>query len=231
VQDTCSQIAAHLIAAAALPLDSVECLVLLQTAPITVLPMDGYLVINRTFADVSPDTGSIAIAIGHALAHMSIGSVADPALLLNRKGPAQLLQDLEASYVAAREDEIDKLTLKILESSDYRTSLSGAGGFLDIVNSLSSRLPALLGPAFVRHADSTQTLRRSALMANRPFDCRAADAVCGLPIASRILINPNTNQLELRKVVTLPAPGEDKNVLGLNAFFPTFEHIAANASD
>jgi hypothetical protein len=229
VQSMCTQMAAALIEAGQLPLAPVECVILLRTAPLTVLPVEGHLFVNRTYFDVAPDSAAIATGILHALVHMALSQVANPSLLLGNRDPMDILDDLEASYPRSREGKIDEQVAAIFEKSEHRNSLALAGGLLDMIQHLAPRLPALIGANFAGHADTTQALRRSALMVRRPLDCQAPEAACALAIGSRLLVHPATNKLELHQLVTFPAPGQDKNLFGVTAFFPRIERLGETA--
>jgi hypothetical protein len=224
----CEKVTANLVAAVNLPVPAIECRILLPSSPLSVLPVgDHTLLVSRTLLDVLPDEASIAMMLAHGIGHLAANDSEDVKGLLQDTLDSEVLRQLQSNYQPHEgEADIDAKVVEMLGHSIYKDELLVGGLFLDMMAGSAASLPALIGPRFGQHADSTQALRMSALMRKRLGNCSSPDVACALPIGARLWVDPLTGQLALLGASTT-AEARDKKSLAVTAFFPRLTYYVA----
>ena len=194
------QVIANLLAPAQLSdrIDpTVRCRVLL-TSRLGVRALGHTVIISIGSLDTAGDESTVAVMLAHAVSHIALNHpLIDPKIALADRSARELLDALEPKPF--KEEETNAKALELLSASLYASKLEKAGLFIDALNDMATRLPALLSRNVVEHlGDQAMVLRRSVGMRYRPvYDPRRDGHYSALPLGSRIALDRGTNQVDL----------------------------------
>jgi hypothetical protein len=213
---SCAQVISNLLAVARFPepLDPpVRCRVLLSSR-LDLRLLGHTMLISIGCLDTAGDEATVATILAHGLAEMATKPMPITAKVAFVRRPAlQLLAALETR--PSDEDAVDRAALALLSKSLYRSKLEQAGLFLDGINEVSPRLSSLVPRTFVDHiGDTAGVLRQSEWMRRRPvYDPLRLGHFSALPLGSRMVLNRETNQVDLLRAPLVPMLGKSFGVV------------------
>ncbi len=182
---------------------------ILLTTPLESMPVGHTIVVSRGLIDVLPNEACLAAVLAHELAHILLGHSVDTeyafADRLMFKDNATLM-DVAVARARNEEAAADQKALEILKKSPYAPNLRQVGLFLRMLSERSNEVPHLIRPLLGnRLADTHKDLRLSGLMDIAPeLQLRNTEQVAALPLGSRVLMNPWSDQLRLSKARSVP---------------------------
>ena len=212
----CSQVISNLLAIARLsePIDPhVRCRVLLSSR-LDLRLLGHTMLISIGVLDTAGDEATVATVLAHGLAEIIIKPTPITAKVAFVKRPAlELLAALETK--AADEEPVNKYALTLLSKSLYAPKLQQAGLFLDGINEVSPRLQTLVPATFVNHVgDTAGLLRQSEWMRRRPvYDPLREGHFSALPLGSRMVVNRETNRVDLLRAPIVAMRGKSFGVV------------------
>jgi hypothetical protein len=129
-----------------------------------------------------------------------------------------------------QEDEAEKKQLELLAKSRYSQALSQAGLYLDGINEMAARLPALISHNTLDHlGDGGQILRNSRLMRGRVvYDPKRDGKFSALALGSRMSIDRATNKVDLLGAPLVPLRGKSFVVM---PFYPPAISVGGDSAD
>ena len=185
----------------------VKCRVLL-TAPLESFTVGHTIVLSRGLLDVLPDEGSLAMALGHELAHIVLGHRLDTKYAFNDRTmfpDEKTFHRLGLGLNEHDEEAADARAIEMLQKSPYKDKLSGAGLFLKALDLRSGEIPNLLTPRLGSPMFQGKQVRMAALMQNAPeLQMTRTEQIAALPLGGRVKMDPWTNAIELSKTKPVP---------------------------
>ncbi len=184
-------------------LPPIHCRVLL-TYPLESLTVGDTILVSRGLIDVLPNEASLAMILGHELAHISLGQSVDTRYSFDDRmmvADSDLLKRLDLKRTPKEERDADDAALKLLRNSPYKDQLGQAGLFLEALTRAARNRPRLLGAQLGnRLMDRHHELRMAQLMEGAPkLEPRNLDQIAALPLGSRIVLNPWNDDVRLAK--------------------------------
>lgn len=213
---------------------AVHCRVLLTT-PLESLTIGHAIVLSRGLIDTLPDETSLAAMLAHELAHIALGHQIDTAYAF---GDRMLFADQDSFYwldlrrTPEEEQAANQAAIRYLLHSPYKNQLERAGLYLrqlqaryEVETQLFS--PHLGDAFFVRdYLGRLSALEQKA----PPLKPQDKQQVAALPLGSRILVDPWTDQLHLQQNPTpVLLSAREKMPLQVTPFFPYL--VRAGESD
>lgn len=167
------------------------------------------IVLSRGLLDVLPDEASLAMALAHELAHISLGHRLDTKYAFSDR---MLFEDQESfrrfqlHRDNAEEDAADRQALAFLQKSPYADKLSNAGLFLRALGTEGPQLSSLLSPHYGNRLTRGRELMRMAeLMRGAPqLQAARVEQIAALPLGSRIKVDPWDGRIEMMKTTAVP---------------------------
>jgi hypothetical protein len=197
-------------------LPPIHCRVLL-TYPFESLTVGNTILVSRGLIDVLPDEASLAMILGHELAHIALGHNVNTKYSFSdrmMKTDEDLLKSLDLKRKRQDEEAADAKALEYLKNSPYKAKLGNAGLFLEALEANQSRTPQLLGSHLGnRLVEKRHQLRMAQLMTGAPkLEKENLDQIAALPLGARIKIDPWTDRVDLIKAknVALISPRDKK---------------------
>ena len=180
----------------------IRCRVLL-TSPLESFSFGHTIVVSRGLLDVLPDEGSLAAVLAHELAHIILGhgaegkyASADSLMFPNDK----TLQKLDFSEDDQKEHAADAKAMELLAKSPYKDKLSQVGLFLEQLQARGNQLPNLIRPNLGNGLLDAAGVRMASLEKSAPkLAPERIDQIAALPLGSRIVIDPWSDAIQLRK--------------------------------
>jgi Peptidase family M48 len=181
----------------------------LLTTPVESFTVGHTIILSRGLIDVLPDEASLALALAHELAHISLGHSLDTKYAFNDRTlfrDEDTLMQLSLQRTQAEETEADKSGLEFLKNSPYKDKLSNAALFLSAVQDRSSELPGLLHPHLGNQIASNGKVRRMPdLIPQAPkLEMKRTDQIAALPLGSRVQVDLWNNTIKLMKSKNVP---------------------------
>jgi hypothetical protein len=185
----------------------VHCRVLL-TAPLESFTVGHTIVLSRGLLDVLPDESSLAMALGHELAHIVLGHRLDTKYAFNDRTMFPDEKTFHQVGLGLNEhDELaaDARAIELLQKSPYKDKLSGAGLFLKALELRAGEIPNLLTPRLGSPMTRGNQVRMAALMQNAPeLQMTRTEQIAALPLGGRVKMDPWTNAIEFSKNKPVP---------------------------
>jgi hypothetical protein len=166
------------------------------------------IVVSRGLIDVLPDEASLAMVLGHELAHVVLGH-----LLIDTKfafadrlmiPDGDVVKSLSFSHTLEEETATDAKLLELLSQSPYQDTLATAGLFLRAVTAQAKALSNLIRPHvgdYIRGEE--QSLMP--LIENSPeLEPGQLDQIAALPLGARVIVDPWSSRLELNRAPAVP---------------------------
>jgi hypothetical protein len=217
----------NLIVTNSLVLDApVHCRILL-TSPLELFTVGHTIVLSRGLIDVLPDEASLAMMLGHELAHVVLGhplidtkfAFADRLMISD----GELLQTLQFHHDPREESEADSTVIEMLKKSPYQDKMAGAGLFLRAIAAGARKLPNLIQPHIGEHiADGKEIARLGDLMQQAPaLAPERLDQIAALPLGARLMVDPWTGRVELLRTENVPlVSAREKVPLAITPLMP-----------
>jgi len=175
-------------------LPPVHCRVML-TSTLESFSLAYTIVLSRGLIDVLPDEASLAMILGHELAHIALGQKVDTKFGFNdllQNSDEELLASLDVVRDRQSEAEADAKGIEFLKNSPYKDKLGQAGLFVQAAAAVAPHVPHLLG----NHLGNGLTegnhkpIRMEALTSGAPtFSPTKVDQIAALPLGSRVQVN------------------------------------------
>jgi hypothetical protein len=208
----------------------------LMTTPLESFTIGHTIVISRGLVDVLPDEASLAMILGHELAHIALGHRLDTRYAFSDRmifPDEQSFRRIELTRKPEEEEEADNKALELLKNSPYATKLTNAGLFLKALQAHAGELKQLINPRFgSRMAKGDDILRMAQVMQGAP-DIKEKDLtqIPALPLGSRVYVNPWSDDLVLKKAKPLPLySARDKMEFEVTPVYPNLVRFTENGS-
>ena len=173
----------------------------LLTSPLESFTIGQTIVLSRGLVDVLPDEASLAMMLGHELAHIALGhplinpqfAFADRMMISDE----ELLKVLAVTRSGREESAADATVVEYLQKSPYQGKLGKAGLFLRMIASRATQLPNLIQPHIGDHMSDGGQTRLSELMELAPeLAPDSLEQVAALSLGARLVLDPWTSRLE-----------------------------------
>ena len=166
------------------------------------------IVVSRGLIDVLPDEASLAMVLGHELAHVVLGHLlidtkfgfADRLLIPD----VDVMSTLRFNHTPEEEDAADTKALELLGKSPYQDKLATAGLFLREVTAESKALPNLIQPHFGDYVRGEEQTLMPLIAKSPALEPGKLDQMAALPLGARVLIDPWTSRLDLNRAPAVP---------------------------
>ena len=176
----------------------------LLTTPLESFTIGHTIVLSRGLVDVLPDEASLAMVLGHELAHIALGHRLDTMYAFSDRMLFEDPEAFEKIYLKRdpkEEIDADKKAEEFLKNSPYKDKLGNAGLFLEAVNARARQLPNLLrahiGNTMVK---GNQMQRMTALEVGAPkLEMSKVDQIAALPLGGRIRVDPWSAKIDMPK--------------------------------
>lgn len=166
------------------------------------------IVLSRGLIDVLPDEASLAMVIGHELAHVTLGH-----LLVDTKfafadrlmiPDTQVVSTLRFNHTQTEEAAADEKLLQLLSKSPYKDKLATAGLFLKAIQASAKALPNLIQPHVGDYVRGEEQTLMPLIEASPELEPGRLDQVAALPLGARVLLDPWSNKLDLNRAPAVP---------------------------
>src|SRR5262245_31883064 len=181
----------------------------LLTTPVESFTVGHTIILSRGLVDVLPDEASLALALAHELAHISLGHSLDTKYAFNDRTlfqDEQTLMQLSLQRTSMEETAADKTALEYLRNSPYKDKLANAALFLRAVEDRASELGGLLHPHLGNQIASNGKVKRMPdLIPQAPkLEMQRTDQIAALPLGSRIQVDLWNNSIKMMKSKNVP---------------------------
>ena len=214
-----------------LDIAGVRCRVLLTT-PLEAFVMGRTVVLSRGLLDVLPDEAVLAAVLAHELAHVVLGHTVSSEYLTAFALPfpdSQIFSALDFHFDRAQEADANKKATDLFSKSPYKDQFASVARFLKALDANSRRFPILVHGRFSNDfAISHLVGMQSRADAPRLPKADRLDQISALPIGSRIVIDPWSDQIEMlkSKPVRLMSKAE-KVPFEVTPFYPHLKRLEA----
>jgi hypothetical protein len=208
----------------------------LLTTPLESFTIGHTIVISRGLLDVLPDEASLAMVLGHELAHIALGHSLDTKLAFNDRmffSDQSTFEHLDFARDPAQEEAADKKAVELLSNSPYKDKLGDAGLFLKALQAEAPDLKNLIRPHLGSSLAQGSAVRMSALISSAPqLQVKKTDQIAALPLGARIRLDPWSSRIELvkGKPVALTTSRE-KMPFEITPFFPYLSRITSTGPE
>jgi hypothetical protein len=192
------------------------------------------IVVSRGLVDVLPDEASLAMVLGHELAHVALGH-----LLIDTKfafadrliiPDTDVMPTLRFSHTLEEEAAADAKVLDLLGKSPYRDKLATAGLFLRAITAQARALPNLIQPHFGDYIRGEEQTLMPLVEKSPPLEPGRLDQMAALPLGARVLIDPWSSRLELNRAPAVPLYwAREKLQLAITPMSPFLRYSDAGA--
>ncbi|HKU22646.1 MAG TPA: M48 family metalloprotease [Terriglobales bacterium] len=184
-------------------LPAVHCRVMM-TYPLESFTIGDTIVLSRGLVDVLPDEASLAMVLGHELAHIVLGDTVDTKYAFYDRmmiSDEQLLKTFDFAHSTKSEDAADQEAVKLLQNSPYKDKLGKAGLFLKALSDIAPDTPSLFGAHLgTRLIDKHQQLRMAQLLQGAPkLEPNSVDQIAALPLGARVKVDSWDDSISLMK--------------------------------
>ncbi len=216
-----------------LEIPAIRCRVLLTT-PLESFVVGRTIIVSRGLLDVLPDEATLAAVLAHELSHIVLHQSDRGEYLAGLSLPfsdLEIFSHLDFHFDPAEEAQADKKGLELFARSPYKDQLKNAGLFLAILETRSPQLPNLLRGRFSNDFGSSHLIGMQGLAGSgMPLQMDRLDQIAALPLGSRIVVNPWSNQIEMLKTkpVQLESSAE-KIPFEVTPFFPHLKRLEDEA--
>jgi hypothetical protein len=213
----------------------VHCRVLL-TAPLESFTVGHTIVLRRGDLDVLQDEASLAMALGHELAHIVLGHRLDTKFAFNDR---TLFPDEKAFHRIGLglnehdETAADAKAIELLQKSPYKDKLSTAGLFLKALELRSGEIPNLLTPRMGSPIMRGKQIRMAALMQSAPeLQMTHTEQIAALPLGGRVRMDPWSNAIEFSKSKPVPLlHAREKMPFEVTPLMPYIHRVAEGSTE
>jgi hypothetical protein len=208
----------------------VVCRILLTT-PLEAFTAGNTLVVSRGAIDVLPESG-IALIVAHHLAHLALGDpridskLAFPEVL--RVSDGEILAKLRFRHTAEEEKAADKLAIELVRNSCYGAAMPEAALAMQALQWQGRHLTHLIAPSFGEHvADAAHVVCNDEIARFAGvYDPKDPDQVAGLPLGSKLLVNPWDGRVEyFRAERPFKRAGYERLEFAVSPFVPVLDYL------
>jgi hypothetical protein len=166
------------------------------------------IVLSRGLIDVLPDEASLAMVLGHELAHVTLGH-----LLVDTKfafadrlmiPDTAVVPSLRFNHTVAEEAAADQKLLELLGKSPYQDKLATAGLFLKAIQASAKALPNLIQPHLGDYVRGEEQTLMPLIEKSPALEPGRLDQMAALPLGARVLLDPWSNRLDLNRAPAVP---------------------------
>ena len=166
------------------------------------------IVLSRGLIDVLPDEASLAMVIGHELAHVKLGH-----LLVDTKfafadrlmiPDTAVVPTLRFNHTLEEEAAADQELLQLLSKSPYQDKLATAGLFLKAIHASAKALPNLIQPHVGDYVRGEEQTLMPLIEKSPELEPGRLDQVAALPLGARVVLDPWSNKLDLNRAPAVP---------------------------
>jgi hypothetical protein len=214
-----------------LDIAGIRCRVLLTT-PLESFVMGRTIVLSRGLLDVLPDEATLAAVLAHELAHIVLGHAVNPAYLTSITWPfpdSQLFPSLNFPHFDRnQEKDANKKALELFSKSPYEDQSGSVGLFLQTLDASSARFPNLLCGRFSNDFRSSHLVGMQARTDSpRHPKTERPNRISALPIGSRIVVDPWSDQIDMLKSKPLLLTPSEKIPFEVTPFHPYLKRVDA----
>ena len=210
-----------------------KCRVLL-TSPLEAFTVGRTIVLSRGLIDVLPDEASLAMVLGHELAHVILGH-----LLIDTKfgfadrlmiPDAAVVPTLRFTHTPEEEAEADAKLLELLGKSPYKDKLATAGLFLREVGGNAKTLANLIEPHMGDYVIDEQQQLMELIDKSPALAPERLDQTAALPLGARVVMDPWSNGLDLLRAAAVPLSwAREKLPLAITPMTPYLRYAGSGA--
>ena len=180
----------------------------LLTSPLESFTVGRTIVLSRGLIDVLPDEASLAMVLGHELAHVALGH-----LLIDTKfafadrlmiPDSDVVPTLRLNHSPMEETAAHAKLVEILGTSPYQDKLSNAGLFLRVIGANARTLRNLIQPHVGDYVIQEEESLMALIQKSPELDPGRLDQIAALPIGARLVIDPWSNRLDLNRTPAVP---------------------------
>jgi hypothetical protein len=166
------------------------------------------IVVSRGLIDVLPDEASLAMVLGHELAHVELGH-----LLIDTKfafadrliiPDIDVLQTLRFNHTPEEEAAADAKLLELLSRSPYQDNLATAGLFLRAITAQAGALRNLIQPHVGDYVRGEEQSLMPLIEKSPELEPGRLDQIAALPLGARVLLDPWSSRLDLSRAPAVP---------------------------
>jgi len=180
----------------------------LLTSPLESFTVGRTIVLSRGLIDVLPDEASLAMVIGHELAHVVLGH-----LLIDTKfgfadrlmiPDTDLVRTLRFNHSSLEESEAASKLMELLSKSPYQDKLSNAGLFVRAIVANAKALPNLIQPHMGDYVVEEEQSLAELIQKSPELVPEQLDQIAVLPLGARLVMDPWSNRLDLNRTPAVP---------------------------
>src|SRR5499425_2828726 len=193
---------------------------ILMTSTLESFTIGHTIVLSRGLVDVLPDEASLAAILAHELGHVVLGHRLDSQyaffdqLLVEDK---DTFRHFGFARTKDEEEQANAKAMQILNNSPYKTQLSNAGLFLQVLDSRQKEIPNLISGHLGNRVPQIGEVRSTATGDPQ----QNPQKIAALPIGGRVKIDPWNDHLELLKSKPVGAVAErEKMPFEVTPFMP-----------
>ncbi|HUA15397.1 MAG TPA: M48 family metalloprotease [Verrucomicrobiae bacterium] len=213
-----------------LDIADLRCRVLLTT-PLESFVIGRTIVLSRGLLDVLPDEATLAAVLAHELAHVILGQTVSSEYLTNLALPfpdSQIFGALDFHLDRAQEAAADKKGIELFSNSPYKDKLATVHLFVRALNTSSGRFPILLHGRFSNDFGNIHlAVMQAGADSSRMRMAERLDQLSALPLGSRIVIDPWTDQIELKSRPVRLVSKAEKIPFEVTPFYPHLRRVDA----
>ena len=193
------------------------------------------IVVSRGLIDVLPDEPSLAMVLGHELAHVALGHLlidtrfafADRLMIPD----ADAVRALRFNHTPEEEAAADTKVLELLGRSPYQDKLATAGLFLRAITAEARALPNLVRPHFGDYTRGEDPSLMPLVEKSPALEPGRLDQIAALPLGARVLMDPWSSRLELSRAPAVPLYwAREKLQLAITPLFPYMRYAGTGAA-
>jgi hypothetical protein len=214
-----------------LDISGIRCRVLLTT-PLESFVMGRTIVLSRGLLDVLPDEAALAAVLAHELAHVVLGHTVIPGNSTGFAWPfpdSQIFAALDFHFTRTQEADANKEGMELFSKSPYKEQFVSVGLFLKALEASSGRFPILLHGRFSNDFGSSSLVGVQARAVSRKLPkTDRLDQISALPLGSRIVVDPWSGRIEMRKSKPVPLLSKAEKIpFEVTPFYPYLKRLDA----
>jgi hypothetical protein len=193
------------------------------------------IVVSRGLIDVLPDEPSLAMVLGHELAHVVLGH-----LLVDTKfafadrliiPDSEVMSTLRFNHTIDEEAAADTKALELLGKSPYQDKLAAAGLFLRAITAQAKALPNLIQPHFGDYVRGEEQSLMPLIEKSPALEPGRLDQVAALPLGARVLMDSWSSRLDFNRAPAVPLYwAREKLQLAITPMSPYLRYADAGAT-
>ncbi|MBI2828772.1 MAG: M48 family metalloprotease [Acidobacteria bacterium] len=180
----------------------------LLTSPLESFTVGRTIVVSRGLIDVLPDEASLAMVLGHELAHVILGhqlidtkfGFADRLMIPD----TDVVRTLRFNHTLLEESAADAKLIELLGKSPYQEKLSNAGLFVRAIVANAKTLPNLIQPHMGDYVVEEERSLAELIQKSPELAPEQLDQIAVLPLGARLVMDPWSNRLDLNRTPAVP---------------------------